>query len=63
MTLHENGTFILFDIAPNDAIVQIPGKWSQITKGKLAIFFPSGEKEDYTIEIEEINSEILKVRK
>jgi hypothetical protein len=63
MKFEESGTFMLFDIAPNDAIVQIPGKWHQISKGKLAISFPSEEKEDYTIEINEINSEILKVKK
>lgn len=63
MKFDKNGEFILFDIAPNDAIVQVPGKWRQITEDKLAISFPSGEKEDYTIEIKEINSEILKVKK
>jgi hypothetical protein len=61
--LDENGGFILYDIAPNDAIVQITGKWHQITESNLGISFASGEKEDYTIEIKEINTEILKIKK
>jgi hypothetical protein len=63
MRIEKNGEFILYDIAPNDAIVQVPGRWSQTQDGKLEISFPSGEKEDYTIEIQEINTEILKIRK
>lgn len=63
MRIEKNGEFILYDIAPNDAIVQVPGRWSQTPDGKLEISFPSGEKEDYTIEIQEINTEILKIRK
>lgn len=63
MKIDKNGGFILFDIAPNDAIVQIPGKWHQISDGKLEISFPAGEKDDITIEIEELNTEILKVKK
>lgn len=63
MKFDKNGEFILFDIAPNDAIVQVPGKWHQISGKKLEISFPSEDKEDFTIEIEEINSEILKIKK
>ena len=63
MKFDNNGEFILFDIAPNDAIIQVPGKWHQITEGNLTISFPSGEKEDFIIEIEEITSEIFKVKK
>lgn len=63
MKFDENGGFILFDIAPNDANVQIAGKWQKIADGNLAISFPSGEKEDYTIAIKEINTEIFKIKK
>jgi hypothetical protein len=63
MKFDEKGGFILYDIAPNDAIVQVIGTWRQISDGKLKISFPSAEKEDFMMEVEEINSEILKVRK
>ena len=63
MKFDKEGGFISYDIAPNDAPVQVSGKWHQISDGKLEVSFPSGEKEKFVIEIEEINSEILKVRK
>ena len=63
MKIDRDGGFMSYDIAPNDAIVQVPGNWKQISESRLQVTFPSGDKETFILEIEELNSQILKAAK
>lgn len=63
MTIRKDGGFVLHDIAPNDAMVDITGHWKPITDARLEVSFPSSDKETFILQIEELNSKILKIKK
>jgi hypothetical protein len=61
MKFKEDGCFILYEIAPNDAMVQILGRWKSISKDQLEITFPNGEKETFIIKIKNLNPQKLTI--
>ena len=63
MKFEEDGRFLLYDIGANDAMIQVIGNWKQLSTKKLEISFPAGERETYTIDIEQLKSDMLKIKK
>ena len=63
MKFTNNGCFVLYEFGPNDQPVQIHGLWTPISKKRIKISFPGGEKESFMIEIKELNTRILKIVK
>ena len=61
MKFKDDGTYILYDIAPNDEMVQICGNWKSLSKDQLEITFPAGEKETFILEIKELKPQVLKI--
>ena len=55
MKFCKNGSFVLFEITPNDQQIQIHGFWKPKSKGILEITLPDDERENYQIEINELN--------
>ena len=62
MEFKKDGNFILYDIAPDDSRVEIQGNWELVNSKDMKISFPSNKKEPYTLIIEELRPNILKIR-
>lgn len=62
MEFKEDGNFILHDIDPDDSRVELEGSWELVNGKDVKISFPSGKKESYTLIIEELKPNILKIR-
>lgn len=62
MEFKKDGNFILYDIAPDDSRVEVEGFWELVTNKELKISFPSNKKESYTLIIEELRPNILRIR-
>jgi hypothetical protein len=59
MQFKKDGSFTLYELAPNDEHIQIHGIWKFISKGLFEITFPYGEKETFIIEIKELKPQKL----
>ena len=61
MKFKKDGGFILYEVTPNDEIVQIFGTWNILSKNQLEISFSSNEKENVILEIKKLTSHELMV--
>jgi hypothetical protein len=61
MKIDPKGAFTLFYVAPNDAIGAAEGNW-QLNKNILNINFLDPERPDMTMEIQEVDKTILRIK-